>query len=59
MTHLQIASNDELTKIRTDIRNFESEDIARRYAFYQSFFRLYELQYHLAGRDLLDLDPQQ
>jgi hypothetical protein len=56
---LQIASNDELAKIWTDIRNFESEDIARRYAFYQSFFRLYELQYHLAEQDLLDNDIAQ
>jgi len=53
---LQIASNDALAKIWTDIRNFESEEIARRYAFYQSFFRLYELQYHLAEQDLLDSD---
>jgi hypothetical protein len=56
---LQIASNDELAKIWTNIRNFESEDIARRYAFYQSFFRLYELQYHLAEHDLLDEDIAQ
>jgi len=53
---LQIASNDALAKIWTDIRNFESEEIARQYAFYQSFFRLYELQYHLAEQDLLDSD---
>jgi len=51
---LEIASNDELTKIWADIRNFESEDAARRYAFYQSFFRLYELQFNLASQDLLD-----
>ncbi len=53
---LQIASNDALAKIWTNIRNFESEEIARQYAFYQSFFRLYELQYHLAEQDLLDSD---
>ena len=53
---LQIASNDALAKIWTNIRNFENEEIARQYAFYQSFFRLYELQYHLAEQDLLDSD---
>jgi hypothetical protein len=51
---LEIAANDELTKIWTDIRQFESEDVARRYAFYQSFFRLYELQFNLARQGLLD-----
>jgi hypothetical protein len=56
---LQIASNDGLAKIWTKIRNFESEDIARQYAFYQSFFRLYELQFHLAEQDLLDEDIAQ
>jgi len=56
---LEIAANDELTKIWTDIRNFESEGIARRYAFYQSFFRLYELQFNLAGQGLLDKDIAQ
>lgn len=56
---LQIASNDELAKIWTNIRDFESEDIARLYAFYQSFFRLYELQYHLSEQDLLDEDIAQ
>ena len=51
---MELASNDELAKIWTDIRQFESIDIARRYAFYQSFFRLYELQFNLANQDLLD-----
>jgi hypothetical protein len=56
---LDIAKNDELTKLWKDIRNFESEDVARKYAFYQSFFRLYELQYNLAGQGLLDKDIAQ
>jgi hypothetical protein len=56
---LQIASNDELAKIWTKIRSFENEEIARTYAFYQSFFRLYELQYHLAEQGLLDEDIAQ
>lgn len=51
---MELAANDELAKIWTDIREFESIDIARRYAFYQSFFRLYELQFNLANQDLLD-----
>ena len=51
---MAIASNDHLAKIWTEIRNFESEDEARRYAFYQSFFRLYELQFNLANQGLLD-----
>ena len=52
---LQIASNDELAKIWARIRQFESEDIGRQYAFYQSFFRLYELQYHLAEQGIARL----
>lgn len=56
---LQIASNDSLAKIWANIRDFESEEIGRQYAFYQSFFRLYELQYHLAEQDLLDDDIAQ
>ena len=56
---LEIAANDNLAKIWTDIREFESEDAARRYAFYQSFFRLYELQYNLAKQGLLDDDIAQ
>ena len=53
---LDIASNDSLAKIWTEIRHdvFDNEDDARRYAFYQSFFRLYELQFNLAEQGLLD-----
>jgi hypothetical protein len=51
---LEFAANDSLAKIWTEIRQFESEDVARRFAFYQSFFRLYELQFNLAQQGLLD-----
>jgi len=51
---MDIASNDALAEIWADIREFDSTDDARRYAFYQSFFRLYELQFNLASQDLLD-----
>ncbi len=51
---MDIASNDALAKISTDIRQFESEELMRRNMFYQSFFRLYELQHNLADQGLLD-----
>jgi hypothetical protein len=51
---MDIASNAELARISTEIRQFESEDIMRRNMFYQSFFRLYELQYNLRNQSLLD-----
>ena len=51
---MDMAANDELAKIWTDIRQFESEEVARRYAFYQSFFRLYELQFNLSRQGLID-----
>lgn len=53
---MDIASNDALAKISTEIRQFENEDVMRRNMFYQSFFRLYELQYNLKNQDLLDDD---
>ena len=53
---MDIASNDALAKISTDIRQFESEELMRRNMFYQSFFRLYELQYNLDHHGLLDED---
>ena len=56
---LDIAANESLAEILTDIREFESEAVARRYAFYQSFFRLYELQHNLARQGLLDNDIAQ
>ena len=51
---MELASNDNLSEIWTEMRKFESEDIARRYAFYQSFFRLYELQHILNKQGLLE-----
>jgi hypothetical protein len=51
---MELASDEHLGKIWTEMRNFESEDIARRYAFYQSFFRLYELQHILNEEGLLE-----
>ena len=53
---MDIASNESLAKISTDIRQFESVELMRRNMFYQSFFRLYELQYNLANQGLLDED---
>lgn len=53
---MDIASNDALAKISTEIRQFENEDVMRRNMFYQSFFRLYELQYNLKSQGLLDDD---
>lgn len=51
---LEIASNEDLAKIFNEIREFEGVDYTRRYAFYQSFFRLYELQHNLGEQGLLD-----
>ena len=56
---LEIAANEDLAKIFNEIRAFESVDFTRRYAFYQSFFRLYELQHNLAEQDLLDANIAQ
>ena len=53
---MEIASNDNLAKISTEIRQFGDEDLMRRNMFYQSFFRLYELQYNLKNQGLLDDD---
>jgi len=53
---MDIASNDALARISTQIRQFENEDVMRRHMFYQSFFRLYELQYNLKNQGLLDDD---
>jgi hypothetical protein len=51
---LDLASNDKLAEIWAEIRDFENDDAARRYTFYQSFFRLYELQFNLSKQGLLD-----
>jgi hypothetical protein len=53
---MEIASNDALAAISTEIRQFEDEDLMRRNMFYQSFFRLYELQFNLKSQGLLDDD---
>jgi hypothetical protein len=51
---LDLTSNDRLAEIWADLRDFESGDEARRYTFYQSFFRLYELQFNLTRQGFLD-----
>ena len=51
---LDLTSNDKLAEIWAQIREFDDADIARRYTFYQSFFRLYELQFNLSNQGLLD-----
>jgi hypothetical protein len=51
---LDLTSNDRLAEIWADIRDFENAEEARRYTFYQSFFRLYELQFNLATQGFLD-----
>ena len=53
---MDIASNESLAKISNEIRQFEDVDLMRRNMFYQSFFRLYELQYNLKKQGLLDDD---
>ena len=50
----EIASNDRMAAIWADMRDFPDDDAARRYAFYQAFFRLYELQFNLARRGLVE-----
>ena len=51
---MDISADEHLGKIWAEIGEFESEEMARKWSFYQSFFRLYELQYNLAKQDLLD-----
>lgn len=51
---MDVASNDRLAAIWAEIRPFSDEAAARRHTFYQSFFRLYELQYSLAKEGLVD-----
>ncbi len=53
---MDIASDDSLARISAEIRQFENEDVMRRNMFYQSFFRLYELQHNLYSQGLLDDD---
>jgi hypothetical protein len=51
---LDLSGNKELATIWAQIRDFKDEDSARRHTFYQSFFRLYELQFNLSKQGLLD-----
>ena len=52
---MDLTSNDKLAEIWAEVRDdFEGADAARRYTFYQSFFRLYELQFNLSNQGLLD-----
>ncbi|MDX1394202.1 MAG: hypothetical protein R3195_07420 [Gemmatimonadota bacterium] len=51
---MDVTANDRLAEIWSQIREFESDDAARRHTFYQSFFRLYELQFNLAKAGLFD-----
>ena len=51
---MDIANDEHLVKIYTELRNYESEDLGRKYTFYQSFFRLYELQHILNEQGLLE-----
>ena len=51
---MDVASSDRLAEVWADIRPFEDEQAARRHTFYQSFFRLYELQFNLAQQGLLE-----
>ena len=51
---MDLTSNDRLAEIWAEIRDFDDADAARRYTFYQSFFRLYELQFNLSNQGLLD-----
>jgi hypothetical protein len=51
---MDIASDEHLGIIYTKLKNFKSEELGRRHAFYQSFFRLYELQHILNKQGLLE-----
>ena len=51
---MDIAKNEHLGKIYTDLKKYENEDLARKHAFYQSFFRLYELQHILNKQGMLE-----
>jgi len=51
---MDLSGNPELARIFADIRGFDDSDFSRKYTFYQSFFRLYELQFILARQGLLD-----
>ena len=50
---LDLASNETLARTWAEIMEFDDADESRRFTFYQSFFRLYELQFSLAKQELL------
>lgn len=51
---LEISASPSLGETWMEIMEFDDEGESRRFTFYQSFFRLYELQFNLAGQDLLN-----
>jgi hypothetical protein len=51
---MELASNDNLSEIWADVKEFDDEEWAKKYAFFQSFFRLYELQHILNEQGLLE-----
>lgn len=53
---MDLAGNEQLTRTWADIRQFPDLDHTRRWAVFQSFFRLYELQHNFNRQGLLDPD---
>lgn len=51
-----MAANRDLAELWADIRDMPDVESARRWALFQSFFRLYELQHNLTRQGLLDDD---
>ena len=51
---LDLSANPTLGATWAEIMEVEDENESRRFTFYQSFFRLYELQFSLAGQELLN-----
>jgi len=51
---MELAGNDALAKTWSDIRQFPDVESSRRWALFQSFFRLYELQHNFHRQGLLD-----
>ena len=51
---LDVSGNPELAKIYAEIQGFEDKDFSKRRTFFQSFFRLYELQFSMKSQGLLD-----
>ena len=53
---MEIATHEELAKLWSEVLGFPDTERSRRWAFFQSFFWLYELQYNFAHQGLLDED---